>query len=153
MGGRMMKKLILLMLVLFMFVLTGCGKLKEMNIIDTQKEMNTIYIALPSAGEVCITDTYPIYRIDLANKSVSLGLVTYEDRDYSYDSIKYDLMKELTDEEINDFVNKCTKYGVADWKEKYSNPNICDGDYWYIEIVFADGTTKNMFGDNAFPRT
>ena len=159
------------MLVLFLFALMGCERQKEINTIDAQKEINindtqkgkntinsqkevdAIYIKLPSGGDVCITDTYPIYRIDLANKSVSLSMVTYEEFDYNYDEIEHTWTKELTDEKIEDFVIKCAEYGFVNWNEEYDDPDVCDGASWYIDIAFTDGTTKKMSGYSEFPET
>lgn len=55
--------------------------------------------------------------------------------------------KQLWDE----FWNSLDKIKIWDWKSDYSNPDIVDGGYWYINIIYD--TKKKIFssGGNAYP--
>ncbi|MBN1891748.1 MAG: hypothetical protein JW780_03135 [Clostridiales bacterium] len=69
-----------------------------------------------------------------------------ENEEFSYDCA-------LSDDNIEAFLEQCGRIGFLEWRDKYIEPDICDGHQWGITILFKDGSTKEIVGSNAYPDT
>lgn len=43
------------------------------------------------------------------------------------------------------------KLHIGRWKEAYDNPEILDGTQWHLLMEFADQTSVESYGSNAYP--
>ncbi len=98
------------------------------------------------------------YRIDLEDGSfwiyeISSDYENYEPRNSDAENEGFTLVSELSDEEVEDFLEQCDRYNIAKWKSQYMNDDICDGHQWGMIILFTDGTHKEISGSNAYPGT
>ncbi len=86
--------------------------------------------------------------IDVENETISyesshtsgiIGKEGYKKRDLSLQAVK-------------DFKARLTGFSAAKWEGCYSNPRVRDGTQWHLEIFFADGSSRNISGSNAWPK-
>jgi len=57
----------------------------------------------------------------------------------------------FTNEKWNEFIDKILNENILNWKEKYHNNNILDGEQWELEIEFNDLSLFESCGSNEYP--
>lgn len=60
--------------------------------------------------------------------------------------------KELPPKVVKKVIASLNGFTAEQWQEHYSNPKVHGGVRWKLEIVFADGSTRKITGDNAWPK-
>ena len=112
------------------------------------KEIDTIYVWYNTFGEI-----YLEYKVDLKGKKLweySAGLYDdYVPRDKTAENEGFDFVRALEERKVKDFRCKTTFYGFTRWQEEYrvrQGGTIVE-DYWYIKVIFSDGTTKSNYGN------
>ncbi|MBR4612448.1 MAG: dual specificity protein phosphatase family protein [Kiritimatiellae bacterium] len=61
-------------------------------------------------------------------------------------------LKELPPKVVKDVIASLNGFTAEQWQEHYSNPKVHDGVRWELEIVFTDGSTRKITGNNAWPK-
>ena len=93
---------------------------------------------------------YYEYKIDLKNKQYSKA----GPLDRSQNVEDYELVCELEDHKIDEFLCTVSEYKLLFWKELYKLPGEHhDGHQWSIKVIFTDSTSTGTNGDNHYPDT
>lgn len=136
-----------LCIILIGVTLSGCKSEK-----NYQKEIANIYIRHSSFGT---EDTE--YKIDIENKEFWQFVgddMSYEFwRDESDENEGFTFVSQIDEDKIAVFERESARHGFTDWNQSYDNDNVMDGHQWSIVINYADGTTQNVSGSNAYPDT
>ena len=132
-----------------MFVLcvffSGCGG-------NYQKEIDEIYVRHSSFGMTEVE-----YRIDLKNAKVwkyaPENRYEMQQRDETAENDGYTFMRDLEEKAIEVFARESARFSFTKWEEFYIDEGVMDGHQWKITINFADGTAKEIYGSNKYPKT
>jgi hypothetical protein len=82
--------------------------------------------------------------------SYEKNIVTYVAKSSPYDKgLKYE--KEISSESIEVFKSKLNKLKLINWKNKYLNYNVLDGEEWHLAINFNNSIKKRIDGINDYP--
>ena len=57
----------------------------------------------------------------------------------------------FSNEKWDEFINRLFKENIQNWKNKYYDNNICDGEQWELEMEFQDLPKFKSFGSNEYP--
>lgn len=60
------------------------------------------------------------------------------------------VIQEPSDYEWVEFYNKILPLGIQDWKEKYLNLDVHDGQQWFLKIQMGK-IHRTVYGDNDYP--
>ena len=86
------------------------------------------------------------YKLDFVNDSVE---VNYYDFDGTLTTHKEDTFSAEQQEELK---HVCMVSCMPLWRSRYIDPNVADGDQWYITADFGF-KEKYVYGSNAYPYT
>ena len=50
------------------------------------------------------------------------------------------------------FLKRFSIINVDKWKEEYLNKNVLDGIQWKLSVTYGDGSKKQVYGSNSFPK-
>jgi len=127
--------------ILLAMVCAGCNSANP-------KEIDVIYVWYNTFGEI-----YLEYKVDLKTKKLweySTGLrQNYIARNETAENEGFDFVRGLEEHKVKDFQYEAMFYGLARWQEEYrvrQGGTIVE-DYWYIKVIFSDGTTKSSYGN------
>ena len=139
-------KAILALLLVGILMLVNLGRY----IIHSRK-IDVIYVSHSGFGE-----TTPEYKIDLKNKQFWKYTATgrgaeYVRRNPAAPNEGFQFVRDLEDSKIKTFRRQAICYGPAYWNNRYERPNIADGHHWGMQIYFASGSQKKIFGSNRYP--
>ncbi len=134
-----MRKINILIILVFICLLTACNSVKEYT---GTKITKLTYMTIDYNGGYTVQ-----HELDFnENKYSSVGYLPYED-----ENPELETKTTFTDEEEKVFMDSCYTCGLFDLKESYSETGIIDGGEWKLIIEYEDGTTKISHGSNARP--
>ena len=62
------------------------------------------------------------------------------------------LQRSLTEKEWNKLVDRLySELYLHEWKKKYVDPDVCDGEQWELELKLTRGRVREYYGSNAYP--
>lgn len=145
-----------LVCILLFACLAGCGTPNTNDFPEEEDGMKieSIYISRTSGMQ-----TGPSYKIDLKNGKVWVYMVhpnyKYRMRNESAANEGYYFVKDLESKKIDYFLEECKEYGFEEWENYYAPENGApmDGLHWFIDIIYSDGTKKEIHGNEAYPET
>jgi len=72
---------------------------------------------------------------------------------YTYShSLKKNKMESIfSNEKWYEFITKIFEENIQNWKNRYYDNNICDGEQWELEMEFQDLPKFKSFGSNEYP--
>ena len=119
-----------------------------------QRDIDTIYFTKwPFAAQ----KGHTAYKIDLKNNDFYyIGEDAADSKDIwgsEQGDVDFRLICDLDNDKVDMFFRETARHGFTNWDERYEDLTILDGSEWYIKIVFADGTIKEISGQNAYPET
>lgn len=133
-----MKKVILIVLILIIFMVTGCSSKEREDIVKL---------------------TY--HTVDYNGGYTTNAVLDFENNEYrrngylpevkDFEEPELQLIKTFTDEEKKEFIKGINNAGLLKIKDSYKKYGIIDGGGWTLIIEFSDGTSFKSTGDNDGP--
>jgi hypothetical protein len=71
--------------------------------------------------------------------------------EHSYDDKKSKNYK-ISIKKWNDFINEIFRMNICQWKRKYEDIYVCDGEQWELVMEFIDLPKFKCYGSNDFPK-
>lgn len=60
--------------------------------------------------------------------------------------------RELPTKVVKKVISRLNGFTAEKWQEHYSNPKIHDGTRWELEIIYVDGSSRKINGNNTWPK-
>lgn len=59
--------------------------------------------------------------------------------------------KKISKDDLELFIAKLNKIGIADWENDYFNIDVLDGEQWELKVSYNDKLKKSISGSNCYP--
>lgn len=88
---------------------------------------------------------YQDIRFEKKNDVITLSVASFP----SFDDVHHEV---ITEKEWRKLLDKlfCKLY-VHEWKKRYVDPGILDGEQWELQFKLNGGRQRNYYGSNAYP--
>lgn len=150
--GKMRKCKFIFLLIILVFLLVLCNPIDAVvcETVYDDKEISSILFSsngnwIPNRKEKLINfedNTYST-RNTIAEQYKNDYLEEYNKGIYSDN---YSVIKNLSEDALNNFHKSIIEHGIYNVEERYYNQNVYDGGSWSLTITFSDGTTFKSRG-------
>jgi hypothetical protein len=98
---------------------------------------------------VCTGTIAPIFCIE--KKADKFLLYNYEDEEDFCQRKRFERQLDISDRDMQKFIQICNQVNVWSWKTRYENPNVIDGWSWCIDLEVGDLKIDSS-GSNTGPK-
>lgn len=94
-------------------------------------------------GPPPVTFTFDVKNGYMSRETSNNSYLVIDDKDHQI---------ELTPRSLKIMSTKLYNLHLEYWKKEYIDHNIMDGTQWTVEIYYADGKVKEIYGSNKYPQ-